>query len=169
MNNKGQLDAPIITFVIVVITLFLLAPVILKVVSTSVGGVATAINSTSPSASTSANHIKDTFINFWDMLIMFAVLSAIIVMLIAAFFVDISPLFAILHILISFFLVIFSNDILQAVTRLWTASGYNELTDAHLVMTGYLVDNFTFFLLGVIILSGVIMYGKFRFAGGDRI
>ena len=64
MNKKGQMD--IIAWIVVVVALLFLAPIMLKIVNTSLDSFSTALNTTSPEAADNVTHIHTSFVSFWD-------------------------------------------------------------------------------------------------------
>lgn len=169
-NKKGQIDYPIITFVILVFGLMLLAPIVLKIfnniktpMSNSLG------NMTNGGAVAQANFNKvmDTGIHFWDKVVLSAFILATLLLLISAFLIDTSPFWLILYIFISFMLVLFAGDIVGSLDNIYNSATFSTET-ASLSFIGSLRDNFGGILVGIIVITGIIMYGKIALLGGNR-
>jgi len=92
--------------------------------------------------------------------------------------VDIHPAFLVLYIIRVMMLMMFGGTIVGALDSLYNPTGVfgtgnltaggNALNEMPIV--SYLLNHFTMVMLGIIILSGVIMYSKFKFgtqAGGN--
>lgn len=170
-NKKGQLDYPIITFVIVVFSLMLLAPIMLKIfysvqtpVSNSLGNLT---NHGGEQAQANFNSVMGTGINFWDKIILFAFILATILLIISAFLIDTSPVWIILYIFISFMLILFAPDIVGTLDNIYNSPTF-AVESANLAFIGSLRDNFGTILVGIMVITGIIIYGKIAFTGGGR-
>lgn len=168
-NKKALGTVDIITFVAVIVGLFILAPVLLKVVNESVGGFSTAINqsgSGGEEASARVNAIQNTFVTFWDILIMIGFLVNVVMLLVFSFMVDTHPLFLIFYIFTAMILMMFAPYTLAPVSQILGMSEFaTELTQ--LPLTSFMITHFSLILLGIIVLSGIILYAKFRGRASD--
>ncbi len=163
MNKKGQSD--IIAFVVVVVALLLLAPVMLKIVNTSLGAFSEAVNNTSPEASANVTYIHGTFVSFWDWLIAIAFLVNIILLLVFSFMVDSHPVFALFYFISAIILLMFSRTFVTPISQIMSMGDFSTEV-LQLPITGFIVNQFDILLLGIIILTGIVMYGKWRSASG---
>ena len=170
LNKKAQIDYPIITWVILVFGLMLLAPVFLKIftsiqtpLSTQLGN----ITNGGAVAQANFNSVMNTTVNFWDKVILFAFILATLLLLISAFFIDTSPFWIILYLFISFMLVLFAPDIIGALDNIYNSAQFTTEV-ARLTFIDSLRTNFGAILVGVIVLSGIIIYGKLAFTGGRK-
>jgi len=164
MNKIGQ--ASIVTFVVVVIGLLILAPVMLKIFNTTVGEVGDKLNETSTEAGAAMEKVENTFTTFWDYLIVIAFFVNVVMLLISAFMVDTHPVFLIMYIISVFVIMSFAPYTMQPVTKIL---GMDQFTTelGQIPMTSFVITNFNLILLGVIVLSGIVMYAKFRGKGSD--
>jgi hypothetical protein len=169
-NKKGQMDYPIISFVVIVFALMLLAPIMLKIfisiktpVSNSLG------NLTVGGAEAKANYdsVMNIAINFWDKIILFAFILATLLLFISAFLIDTNPVWIILYIFISFMLILFAGDIIGALDGIYDSATFATET-ASLTFIVSLRDNFGAILVGIMVLTGIIIYGKIALTGGGR-
>lgn len=168
-NKRGQLDHPIILFVIVVFGLLLFAPIIMKIfltTSSSVGSALGNVTNGGTQAKTNFDKVLNTAINFWDKIIVFAFVISIILMFVSAFLIDVHPFWIILYIFISFMLVLFVPDITSALDRVYSNSQFTSEV-AHLPFTDSIRSNFMVFLVGIIVITGIIIYAKVGWGGGN--
>lgn len=174
VNKKAQFDAGIITFVVVIIALLFIAPILLKVVKIPLAQFSTSLSAVDPSnqSSTAVTAVSDSFTNWLDTIILLIFGFLVIVLLISAFMVDIHPAYMIVYIIAMIFLFILAPNALQAVTGIYSNSQFNDISTpdnnivSHLPMSEFLVNNFFIVLLGIVILTGIIMFAKFRFGNG---
>ena len=172
MNKKAQGgEIGIIAFVGVIIVLLFLAPILLKIVSTTLGSTSQAINSTSPLASSNMDYLTNKFVTFWDYLILISFLVSLLMLLIASFFIDTHPVFLVFYIMIAFLTVLFAPMILNSVDAVWENAGMTmqdgTMASLYLPLTDFLRTNFGAVLLGVIVLSGIIMYAKIKYFSNE--
>lgn len=165
-NKKGQMDFPVLTFAIVLIGLILLAPIILKVVRSTITPFASSLGNISVAggvqAETNVNYVLGMFVNFWDGVLMFAFLLAVILLFISAFLIDANPFFMILYILMLFLTVIFAPEILGAIDRIYEANAFaGEVT--LIPFLDFLRLNFGVVITAIGILTMVIIYAKIRY------
>ena len=164
MNKLGQ--ASIITFVVVVVGLLILAPVMLKLFNSTVGEIGDKLNETSAEAGAAVATIEDTFINFWDYIIVIAFFVNVVMLLISAFMVDTHPIFLLMYIISAFVIMSFAPYTMEPVGKILGMDQFStEL--GQIPMTSFVITNFNLILLGVIVLSGIVMYSKFRGKGSD--
>lgn len=162
-NKKAQGNS-IIAFIVIVLGLLFLAPIIYKIVGTAVGGFGNGIASMSPVANQTAQGISNSFTGFLDTFIAIAFLVNVLVLLVTSFLVDVHPAFLILYILTAVFSLIFAPTVYTSLDALWNNSQFTEAA-AGLPLTGFILQNFGVILLGVLVLSGIVMYAKFKFGG----
>lgn len=169
MNNKGQLDYPIITFVILIFGLLLFAPVMLKIFTSIQAPMSSSLGNLTAGgdvAQRNFNSVMSVAINFWDKVIIACFILAILLLLISAFLIDAHPLFIILYIFISFMLILFAPDIIGALDNIYNSSAFaTEVGMLSFINT--LRTHFAEFLVGIMIITGIIIYGKIRLFGGS--
>ena len=169
-HKKGQLDFPIIMFVVIIFGLILLAPIVLKIfneVNTSFGN---ALNETPGGTIAKANFqsVMQTGINFWDKVVITAFILAMLLLFISAFLIDTNPFWIILYIFICFMLILFAGNIVAALDKIYDSALFATEVAA-LTFVGTLRDHFGEFLVGIMVITDIIMYGKIAlFKGGNR-
>jgi len=163
-NKKATLD--LATLVVVIVGLLILAPVMLKIFNTTVGEVGDKLNESSTDAGAAMEKVENTFVTFWDYLIVIAFFVNVVMLLISAFMVDTHPVFLIMYIISAFVIMSFAPYTMEPVTQIL---GMPQFTTelGQLPMTSFVITNFNLILLGVIILSGLVLYAKFRGKGSD--
>ena len=165
MNLKAQTD--IIAFIVAIIAILILAPVMLKVVNTSLSSFSTAINQTSNVASERVTSVHNTFVSFWDWLIAIAFLVNVLMLFVFAFLVDTHPIFSLFYLISSVITISFSHYIITPISTILGMDAFSQEV-LQLPITGFIVNWFDLILLGIIIVTGVIMYGKYSGGGVSR-
>lgn len=162
MNSKrGQFA--IISIVGVIVVLLILAPILLKVVRSITGGFVTGINNTSPEAANIVDGTYGKFVSLWDYVIMSAFAISVILLFISAFFIDTHPAFVLLYIFVAFLVMAFAPSMLDAIDKIWDSPQFATETGVYLQFTEFLKNNFEGIILGIMILSGIIIYAKIRY------
>jgi hypothetical protein len=173
MMKKAQLDYPIITFFIVIFGLLLLAPIILKVfysIKTPISSQLGNISNGGQIAQANFNTVINTAINFWDKVIIAAFFLALILLVISAIFIDTSPFFVIIYIFLSFMLILFAPNIVGSLDAIYGSQTFAQEV-SNLSFMDALRNHFAVFLVGIIVFTGIIIYGKialFGNQGGNR-
>lgn len=166
MNKKAQIDGGIGTLILIVISILVVAPLILLIVMRFQSGITTSLANTNVTGSNQAveniNATINPFIDFWDKVLFAYFIGAAMYMLIASFFIDTHPIFAILYIIAVFFMVILSPSLLNAVDQIYNNASLQDEVQ-NLAWLDSLRQNFSVYLLGFILLNGIIMFGKFTY------
>jgi len=158
---KGQIG--IIAMVGLFIGLLIIAPILLNIVRTTTNEFADALNTTNPNAATQVNSIEDSFTGFWDWVLVILFGLNVIMVFISAFFIDTHPAFVLIYIMMAFFLMVFAPNMLDAVDEVWAQPQYSTETGMHLAGTDFVRTHFGGIILSILILSGIIMYAKFKY------
>jgi hypothetical protein len=171
-NKKGQFDNPIIAFAVIIIALLILAPVVLKVMRSIQQPMSDSFGNLTGKggevAQTNFNAVAVTGINFWDKVVIAAFFLSILLLLVSAFLVDAHPFFIVLYIFLNFMLILFAPNIIQAVDNIYDSSSFAQET-AMLSFMDTIRVHYAEFLIGMMILTGIIIYGKIAlFSGGKR-
>lgn len=174
MKKKGQLDYPVITFFVIVLGLLILAPIMLKIfisvrdpISAQFGNMSTKGGTL---AQTNFNAVMNTAVNFWDKVIISAFFLALILLVISSLFIDTHPLWVVLYIFISLMLVLFAPDIVDSLSAIYDSPTFVQEV-SYLTFMDSLRTHFGEFLVGVMVFTGILIYGKIRFfgnGGGQR-
>jgi hypothetical protein len=158
-NKKGQTD--IIAWIVAIVALLILAPVMLKIVNTSLDSFSDAVNNTSPEAAENVSYIHNTFISFWDWIIAIAFLVNILLLLVFSFMVDSHPLFALFYVISALITLMFAHNVVYPIQTIFGMEDFSTEV-LQLPITDFIIMRFDLILLGVIILTGIIMYGKWK-------
>jgi hypothetical protein len=167
MNKKGQLDYPIITFAILVIALMIFAPITLKIFRSFSSSFSSSLGNVSGGgviAAANFEQVTTTLITFWDKVIIAAFILAVLLLFVSAFLIDAHPFFIIIYILFSFMLVLFAPNIITAVDHIYDNAAFAQEVSL-LPFLDTLRNNFAVFLVGIIVITGIIIYGKLAFFG----
>jgi len=172
INKKGQgFEFSLISLVIIIIGLFLLGPIMLKVFNGILTPFSSAVGNQSLSAGASVSHIQNSFVNFWDFVLVIGFLVNVVVLFITAFFIDTHPYMVVLYIIFTMVLIIFAPDMMVAVDKIYSSPEF--VADVvSIPMTEFLVNNFETILVALIVLSGVVIYGKLKYfsnSGGGGV
>ena len=166
MNIKGQLDFPIITFVIIVIGIIILAPIILKIVNSTLTPLENSLAGTPGGNESGAvegvQKVHGTFVTFWDGVLIFAFLIAVIMLFISAFLIDTHVFFVVLYVMMLFLTIVFAPSILEAVTKIYESGQFAQEV-AVIPFMDFLRLNFGLVITAIGILTMIIIYAKIRF------
>jgi len=169
-NKKGQIDYPIITWIVIVFGLLIIAPIVLKVFNSIKAPMANSLGNVSGGgivARDNFNSVMTTAVNFWDKVVLFAFIIATILLLISAFLIDTNPFWLILYIFISFMVILFAPDIVSSLDAIYNSADF-AVESASLTFINTLRTNFGSILVGIMVISGIIIYGKIALTGGGR-
>lgn len=163
-NKKGQLES-VFWFFGIVFLLFLLAPIFLKLPTAVLSQLAPIAGNQSAQAGVSVNYINDKVITLWDEMIILLFMGNCLLLFVSAFLVDVHPVFIILYIGGLIVLFVFAMPIWDAVNQMYANANLSDQV-ALMPLSQFFVDNFPIVLLGIVIISGVIMYAKFKLFNG---
>lgn len=165
--KKAQISFPIITFVFLLLALLILAPILLKFVTTPINALATAVNKTSPDAARAAHALSNSFASLFDYVLAAALVGNIILLFVTAFLSDNHPAFLVIYILGCAFLMIFAPLVLPAIQKIWAepqfSQGSNNVVQ-YIPLQHFILDYFGVIILGIIVVTGIITYAKFKFS-----
>jgi len=164
-KKKGQAES-IIIFFILMVAVFIVSIVMLRITNSIITPFQSQIGNMSESAGAAVGYAHDRFTTWWDYAILLVFLFNVILLLVSAFLVDIHPAFLLIYIIAVFFLLIFGNFALQALDNIWYSVG-TSVENTQTPIQQFLINNFQLIMLGVVILSGVVMYAKFKVFSGQ--
>jgi len=170
LNNKGQLSG-VAFFIMLVIIMIIVAPIILKVGFTILDTTSTqlsTIDSTNVS-SDNVNFVKNKIVGTFDWTIMVLVVINMLVLLVTAFLIDIHPAFLVIYIIGAFAMVITLPYTMSIAEKIYGSTQFSVGADnvvQYIPMTEFMLNNFGTIMVGILILSGIIMYAKFRSSSG---
>ena len=169
-NKKAQTLSIIMIFVFV-LGILIVGVLVMSLVNTVLEPFRTNIDTIDENAGETVGKIQNSFKGVWDWAIILLFLLNIIILFISSFMVDIHPAFLILYVIALMFLFMFGSTIVGALnsvydtegvfgTRNVTAGG-NALSE--MPLSSWILNHFTMVMLGIAILSGIIMYAKFKY------
>lgn len=170
MNKKGQLDNPVIIFAMIVIGLLIFAPIILKIFMTTQSSFSSSLGNVSAGgavAATNFNAVMDTAVTFWDKVIVSVFFLAIILLFVSAFFIDANPFFIILYIFTNLMVILFAPNIITAVDHIYDNANFASEV-AQLSFMDTIRTHYAEFLVGIMVITGIIIYGKVALFRGGR-
>lgn len=160
-SKKAQIGFDITAIAIVLIFIFIIAPIALKMTTSVTSKFSSAINPISNKSANTVAAIETKFTSWWDTVIMIAIVGNIILLIISSFLVFVHPAFILVFILMSMLTMIFVPQLLNAPDAVWSNQGIATVTP-NLPMTQFVMEHFGAILLAVIILVGIILYTKFQ-------
>lgn len=175
-NKKGQ-ALSIVVFFVIILAVFVLAVILMSLVNTILTPFRENIAVVDNRSAETVGDIQGKFNAVWDWSIALLFLLNLILLFFSAFMVDIHPAFLVLYIIAVAFLMMFGGTIVGALDALYNPTGVfgtgnvtaggNAYENMPIIF--WLLNNFTMVILGIIVLSGVIMYAKFKFgnSGGN--
>lgn len=169
-KKKAQIENPVLVFAILVIALLIFAPIVLKVMRSIQEPTSAALgNISSGGAIAQQNYdaVIVTGINFWDKVVIAAFVLACLLLLVSAFLVDAHPFFVVLYIFLNLMLILFAPNIIQAVDNIYDSPSFAQET-AMLSFMDTIRVHYAEFLVGMMVLTGIIIYGKIFILGRNN-
>jgi hypothetical protein len=164
-NKRGQMEIPIITFIVIVAGLIILAPFVLKIMGSILTPFGSAVGNVTTEAGTNVAFIQTTFVNFWDWVILIAFTINVVMLVISAFLVNTHPIFLVMYIIFGIFTFIFAPMIKDILDKIYADPNF-ALQVSQLPITDFLREYLAIILLVIFFISGIIMYSKIR--GGNQ-
>jgi hypothetical protein len=171
MNKRGQVIS-IVAFFVIMLSIFILGTLLMSFVNTILQPVGDTLGTISNQFGSAVHEINNSWNKWFDYAIVVLFFLNVIVLLISSYMVDTSPVFLIVYIISVMLLVIFGGNVVSALSSIWddngafgadpiaNPTGINSIQ--YMPITQYLLNHFTLVMLGIIVISGVIMYAKFR-------
>lgn len=164
LNKKAQLIG-VLAFVVILIGVIILAPIVLKIWNAILGGVSNSITPQDAVAGATIDYGQNKLNQFWDTIVLSFLLVNIVLLLISSYYVDVSPFWVILYVVGLATLFLIFPALVQTTEPLYNQTGVFANETANLPKTSYIYDNAGVVLLGVVFISGIIMFGKIYFGG----
>jgi len=170
LNKKAQVEFSPAIVIAFIIGLIIFAPIMIKIIGVTTGTFFTQMNETAPEAVSQADNAVNKVYNFFDYLIIIAIMINVIMLFVSAWFIDTNPAFIILYIMFAFIFVLFLPNLLDATDQVWNRMN-NVEDDWHtgsmpLTFTNWIRENLILFSVVIIALSGVVTYAKFKLTSG---
>ena len=156
-NKKGEFTPA--AFFVIIIILIIAAPIILMVINKATSGVIDAVNATMPAAALEGTLAVEKVTNLFDYVVIIAMLVVLILLFISSFFIDTHPVFIIIYIMAAFILILIAPNVLDAIDTVW---GEFPIESGQLPFTDFMRQNLVAFIVGIIVVTGIIMYAKFK-------
>lgn len=167
INKKAQIENPMIVLIAIIIGLIVIGPFVLKIVNSVLTPFGNAVGNQTAQAGENVGAIKTTFGNFWDWVIIMALLVNIILLFISAFLIDTHPVFLVLYIVFGFFIFVLVPEIFSMIDAIYDSASFaGEVSQ--LAMLDFLRNYLSIFILGIFFVTGIIIYAKFRWGGQPR-
>lgn len=165
MLRKAQIPSVIIFFGLVV-GIFIASIIILRITNEILTPFEAQIGNISESAGASVGYVHERFTTWWDVAVVSIFFISVILLFVSSFMIDIHPSFVILYIVALIILFMFGNYLLLVLDNVWFAVGTSTELD-QTTMQRFIINNFNIILLVIFLLSGVIMYAKFKYFQGQ--
>jgi len=168
-GKKGQ-ALSIVFFFVIILSVFILAVLLMSLVNTILTPFRENIRLVDNNSANTVGVIQGKFNAVWDWAVVFLFLFNIVILLFSSFMVDIHPAFLVIYIIAVMFLMMFGSTILGALNDVYDPAGVfgtgNVTAGGNAIgnmpITSWMLNNFTMVILGIVILSGIIMYAKFK-------
>lgn len=174
MNNRGQIDFPLISFIVIIVTLLVLGPILLKIMNSILTPVQANFGNMTvggaKEAAAAVTYIHNTTISFWDWVLLMLFIVQVLLLFISAFMIDVHPVWIVIYIFIAFFTFMMAPGILQTLNVIWTplgAGGQFGTEAGQMPIMNFIETYFGVILVGLYMLTGIIMYGKFKLGGSN--
>jgi hypothetical protein len=164
INKKAQAEG-IITFFALAIAILIVSIIVLRLVNEILTPLTPIIGNYSAPAGTTVSEIHSSFTIWWDYVIVLLLAINIIVLFISSFMVDIHPAYVLIYIVAVLFLILMSNFMIGAVDNVWYHVGRASIEGTQTPLQQFIINNFQMIMLGIILLSGVLMYAKIKYFG----
>jgi hypothetical protein len=171
MNNRGTI-AGVAFFIGIIIAIIIIAPIILMVSLKVMDTTATQLGTmTNTNASVNLiNYTRNTVATSFDWAIMLIIIVDFVVLLVSSFLIDVHPVFVVFYILGAFVLVITAPYSMIAAEKIYSMIIFNDPSTGviqYIPMTEFMLNNFGVLIVGILVLTGIIIYAKIRFSSNS--
>lgn len=164
-KKKAQAQSIIILFVLVV-GIFIVSIIILRLTNSILTPFQNQIGNFSAPAGVVVGEVHDSFAKWFDYAVVLLFFLNVILLFVSSFLIDVHPAFVIIYIISIIFLFIFGNYGLYALDSIWGMLGTAQET-AQTPVQRFILNHFQMIMMGVIILSGILMYAKMKYFGNS--
>lgn len=161
-HKKGQAES-IIVFFFLAVAILIASIIVLRITNSILTPLGSAIGNYSAPAGAAVVAVHNSFTTTWDYFIILLLALNILTLLISSFMVDVHPAFAIVYIIAFGSLLIFGNFALGALDKVWYYTGRASIEGTQTTLQQFVINNFQIIMLGIILLSGILMYAKFKY------
>jgi len=159
--KKGVMEFSMMYLGIIIFLCLIVGLISLSLINHLFTPIASKIASKSPIAATTISQSRTTFINFWDWVVVIAIVISILALWISSFLIDTHPIFTILWIL--FGIIFFAATIVLSDTL---NSIYNNplfaLEVSQVPMLNFLRLHYGVFMFIIFFICGILMFAKFK-------
>lgn len=170
-NKKGQgVIWVLLVFAIIGITIIIIAPFYLRIMNQMKATVSPVLRNMSANGVVGGNQAANDFdnimgrsISIWDEAMILLFVINLLILFISAFFMDTSPIWIIMYILSSVFVIALMPQITSSLDNLY----YNVLAPEgqQLVYLDFIRVHYGLFLVGTMLMTMIIMFAKPYFFG----
>lgn len=164
MKNKKAQSQSIIIFFALIVGILIISIIILRLTNSIISPFQAQIGNISAPAGAVVGTVHEKFTSWWDIFVILIFGINIILLLVSSFLVDVHPAFLIVYIISIIFLFVFGNYILNVLDTVWNSIG-TSVEEAQTPLQQFIINHFQMIMMGVVILSGIVMYAKFKFFG----
>ena len=161
IGKKAQAQS-IIVFFMLCVGVLIASIVIFKLATSIIIPFQAQIGNMSAPAGEAVGYVYHQMATWWDYAIILVLGLNVLILFVSSFYIDVHPAFAIIYIIAIFFMFIFGNYALGALDAVWNAMGTGLESSTQLQQ--FIINHFQLLMLGIVILSGVIMYAKYKIA-----
>jgi len=165
MNKKAQ-SISIIVFFVLMVGIFITSIIVLRVTNSILTPFQNQIGNISAPAGAVVGEIHNNLYRWWDIFVMLLFFINVILLFVSAFLIDIHPAFVLVYVISIFFLFIMGNYALNLLDSVWNGMA-TSTENAQTPIQRFIINHFMFIMLGIVILSGIIMYAKFKLGVGS--
>lgn len=168
-NKKGQFEYSLAILIMVIIGIIIIAPVLLKVVNSVLIPMTGTLGNMTAESGTAMTNIRTTFVNFFDFALVIAFFANILFLFISASLVVAYPVFFLIYVVLGIFMFIMLPIVKGAIDTMYSSAIYfSGGTDiaTQLPYISFLKDYLILIALGTFILTGIIIYARFKTTGG---
>jgi hypothetical protein len=170
-NKKGFMGG-VAVFVLIVIALVIAAPLLLKVGLTIMDKTSDSLSilDTSNQSSSFIGDVRNKTTSVFDWAVMLIIFANLLLLLVSSFLIDVHPAFLIIYIIMACLLVLTAPYTMSIAEKLYDMEGIGYGDGAvtqYIPMTNFVLQNFGYILVGIIVLSGIIIYAKIRIGGNS--
>lgn len=167
MNKKGQISDMVFlagySIAILLVGIFLYF-----IFSTILTKTAITVSSIDNVSANAINYGVTSFDRFWDYVILAFLFFNIISLFITSFLVDIHPAYSILYIVGAFVLVLMLPTFQGTIGSFYDVNGTFGSQLGNMSGSLWFYNNFVNIMLGVIFISGIILFAKYKFGAGGQ-
>lgn len=163
-NKKAQFVSPLATFLVVGVGILIIAVLMLYFSNQILTPISASFGNVSLASGQAITDVQTDFTNFWDWVVLIAFLVNIILLFVSAFLIDTHWLFVVFYIFSCFILILVAGSVTDVLDKVFDSATFvNEV--ANLPFADFIRTYFELIYVGVMCLSGVVIYAKIKLFG----